>query len=131
MIAEDYVNFKIAKLLRDKGFDEPCKAVYEEEVLRINTLCDYYNSELSSYVCAPTHQMAMKWLREVHNIDIIAFPQYYNDEWHYSVVIFILSIPCTKIRLNDSKDKKEEAIESGIEYVLKNIIQIKDKNKKN
>ena len=70
MIQEDYCSYEVAKLLKEKGFDEPCIAVYEEEVLRINTLCDYYNSKLSSYVCAPTHQMAMKWLREKHNIDI-------------------------------------------------------------
>ena len=70
MITEDYCSFETAKLLKEKGFDESCIAVYEEEVLRINTLCDYHNSELSSYICAPTHQMAMKWLREVYNIDI-------------------------------------------------------------
>ena len=60
MIKEAYCSFEVAKLLKEKGFDESCRAVYEEKVLRINTLCDYHNSELSSYVCAPTHQMAIK-----------------------------------------------------------------------
>lgn len=69
-ITEDFVSFEIAKLLKEKGFNEPCRSVYEEKILRVNTMCDYFNSELSSYVCAPTHQMAMKWLREVHKIDI-------------------------------------------------------------
>lgn len=37
MITEDYVSFETAKLLKEKGFDESCRAVYEEKVLRINT----------------------------------------------------------------------------------------------
>ena len=38
MITEDYVSFEVAKLLRDKGFNEPCRGVYEEKVLHINGL---------------------------------------------------------------------------------------------
>lgn len=34
-ITEDYCSFEVAKLLKEKGFDEACRAVYEEEVLRI------------------------------------------------------------------------------------------------
>jgi hypothetical protein len=67
--------------------------------------------------------MAMKWLREVHNIDIIAPPQYDNVKWTYSVVIIELSIPCTEIRLNDNKNKKEEAYEVAIKYCLENLIK--------
>lgn len=131
MIAEDYVNFKIAKLLRDKGFDEPCKAVYEEEVLRINTLCDYYNSELSSYVCAPTHQMAMKWLREVHNIFISIVPsEVAIGVMNYTYVLYKIDIKnshFTNLSIqgkgnNTNKISYGEAVEAAIEYVLENII---------
>ena len=75
MIKEAYCSFEVAKLLKEKGFNEPCRAVYEEEILRINTLCDYHNSELSSYVCAPTLQMAMNWLRE-KGIECVVIPIY-------------------------------------------------------
>ena len=64
MIKERYCSFEVSELLREKGFDEPCRAVYEEKILRINTLCDYFNSELSSHICAPTPQMARDWLRK-------------------------------------------------------------------
>lgn len=53
MITEDYVSFNTAKLLKEKGFDEECQQYYG----------DY------KYSC-PTLQMAMKWLREVHNLFI-------------------------------------------------------------
>lgn len=71
MIKERYVSFEVAKLLRDKGFNEPCRGVYEEKVLRINTLCDWLNSDFSEYVAAPTQAMACDWLEETFNIAIV------------------------------------------------------------
>lgn len=70
MIKERYVNFEVASLLRDKGFNEPCRGVYEEKVLRINTLCDWFNSDFSEYVSAPTQAMACDWIEETFNISI-------------------------------------------------------------
>lgn len=31
MITEDYVSFEVAKLLKEKGFDEPLKRFYNSE----------------------------------------------------------------------------------------------------
>ena len=31
MITEDYVSYEVAKLLKEKGFDEPCECAYSEE----------------------------------------------------------------------------------------------------
>lgn len=70
MIKERYVSFEVATLLRDKGFNEPCRGVYEEKVLRINTLCDWFNSDFSEYVAAPTQAMACDWLIENYKIHI-------------------------------------------------------------
>ena len=70
MIKERYVSFEVATLLRNKGFNEPCRGVYEEKVLRINTLCDWFNSDFSEYVAAPTQAMACDWIEETFNISI-------------------------------------------------------------
>lgn len=125
MITEDYVSFEIAKLLKEKGFDESCRAVYEEEVLRINTLCDYHNSELSSYICAPTHQMAMKWLRELHNIFIVIEPHKYDyiNEKNASYVTSLWQGDNYYENIT-SKDYPtyEEAIEASLKYSLENLI---------
>ena len=61
MITEDYVSFETAKLLKEKGFDWNCesKRFYPEPD---------YDQESPDGVYAPTLQMAMKWLREVHNL---------------------------------------------------------------
>ena len=120
MIKEAYCSFEVAKLLKEKGFNEPCRAVYEEEILRINTLCDYYNSELSSYVCAPIHQMAMAWLREIYGIDIvieISDPsvkdrKYYCVIWNKNNDSYIL----------DLFGSYEEAVEAALKYSLENLI---------
>ena len=136
MITEDYVSFETAKHLKEKGFDCPCKVWYAEytsvwggdpsgDRKYINIQFDDKNrfDEYYKFLCyAPTLQMAMKWLREVHNIDIIAPPQYDSVKWTYSAIIFKLSIPCTEIRLNDNKDKKEEAYETAIKYCLEHLI---------
>lgn len=74
-IKERYCSFEVSKLLQDKGFDESVLGYYNildgkinPPVWDVNT---YRSSEAQHlYIKAPTHQMAMAWLREVHNIDI-------------------------------------------------------------
>ena len=75
MITEDYVSFEISKLLKEKGFNEPCQArygsngsfYYERYPIEVSG-CEMYNNLL-----APTLQMTMKWLRETHNLHIEVF----------------------------------------------------------
>ena len=128
-ITEDYVSFETAKLLKEKGFYQD----FLSEITPVWKLngnrtelafygCDNYPCETDEWYSAPTLQMAMKWLRDIHNLDIIAPPQFDDSKWTYSAIIFKLSVPCTEIRLNDNKDKKEEAYEAAIKYCLENLI---------
>ena len=69
MITEDYVNFEIATLLKEKGFNEKCRAFYTNSVdigVEFFTSDDYidYSSVYPIIIC-PTLQMTMKWLREI------------------------------------------------------------------
>lgn len=120
MITEDYVSFEVAKLLKEKGFNEPCIAVYEEGVLRINTLCYYHNSELSSYICAPTHQMATKWLRELHNIGIE--PWCCDGKWECGFCILPKGTDLYTSFEGTRYNTYEEAVEAAIKYCLENLI---------
>lgn len=117
-ITEDYVSSETAKLLREKGFNEPCRAVYEEKILRINTLCDYLNSELSSYVCAPTLQMAMKWLRK-RQIDIVVFHERLPEDCYWAR---IEKYPYTEHQQEPIYQTYEEAVDAALKYVLENLI---------
>ena len=87
MIKESHVSLEIAKLLKEKGFNEFCRAYWGGFNTRPLSLCgcnrseafdycwntmlekDYSNSE-QTYIAAPTLQMACRWLREEYNIHI-------------------------------------------------------------
>ena len=88
MIEETYVSFEVAKLLKEKGFNEQCWKLYELgdfgipvrlNGFELNDEGGFWNNEYlelykkeHSYIndicSAPTHQMAMQWLREKHLI---------------------------------------------------------------
>ena len=89
-ITDDYVSFEIAKLLKEKGFDELCFALYnpEEELIQCGVkLSNTQVGRVPGSYSAPTHQMALKWLREVHNIfiEIKYVPNQFTDEPGYKV----------------------------------------------
>ena len=116
MIAEDYVSFETAKLLKEKGFDEGCPTTYTP-----NGFFHTHNYKpLFEDIYAPTLQMAIKWLREVHNIDI--FP-WKIGKGIYSCAIFNSN---TGQDLSSDKDfpseKYEETAEAAIKYCLENLI---------
>ena len=101
MITEDYVSFEIAKLLKEKGFNHWCYKCYgtalyhkgvpisfdEECELKDEGLedeieyveggylydfgCDNRKKDVKVWA-APTLWVAMKWLREVHNLFIFS-----------------------------------------------------------
>jgi hypothetical protein len=118
MITEDYVSFEIAKLLKEKGFEECPLFRYDD--------CGHlwvqggYNKTIKWHFPAPTLQMAMKWLREVHNIDI--FP-WKIGKGIYSCAIFNSN---TGQDLSSDKDfpseKYEETAEAAVKYCLENLI---------
>ena len=83
-LCEDYVSFETAKLLKEKGFDweeSPFYSEQDRDEWRQNnnyTIPNkFYNPDFpfdskTITLIAPhvSLQMAMKWLREVHEIDI-------------------------------------------------------------
>lgn len=69
MITEDYCSFELAKLLKEKGFNEPIRCWYDSAKDFHESGVEMRNSDcVSPTIMCPTHQMAMKWLRESHNM---------------------------------------------------------------
>ena len=164
MITEDYVSFEVVKLLKEKGFKESTRLVWYEHLPSPNAVYnseigkpkrDYFywekdgernspwtnDSPVPSYIngevySCPSHQMAIKWLREVHNI----FIQMERDNQYYE------GTPVTPITEHDKKrghsseyyavvldaksnsnsfehfDRYEEAVEAALKYSLENLI---------
>ena len=127
-ITEDYISFEVAKLLKEKGFNERLFTFYttneakKEGYFELMAFTDdKINNNHSDYCyLAPTLQMTMKWLREVHNIDI--FP-WKIGKGIYSCAIFNSN---TGQDLSSNKDfpseKYEETVEAAIKYCLENLI---------
>lgn len=141
MIKEAYCSDNVCKLLKEKGFNESCYTYYDDIDNSINRFdkglhfnntsypwgVPYDVSKAKKYVVAPTHQMAMAWLREVHNI-------------HISVYVFNRELPITDVPTSytcDIATKKlssqqghlrgvwqsyEQAVEAALKYCLENLI---------
>ena len=128
MITEDYVSFEVAKLLKEKGFDETVRCFYD---IQTEILCDDCVKTKNSYtesIAAPTLQMVMKWLREVHNKQCNIELNFYS-KWHFLVVdtkvTEIDHYEQMKSYPTDNSDgfsSYEEAAEVAIKYCLENLI---------
>ena len=132
MTTEDYVSFETAKLLKEKGFDVYVRSFYEKDVYRTKEEFrteTAWNWNISGFrYSAPTLQMAMKWLREVHNANIA--PYALSLGWAFD--IFDLSnrdiTGCKKLYSMDFPSKSEvystyeEAADAAIKYCLENLI---------
>ena len=129
MVTEDYVSFETAKLLKEKGFNEPCLMCYTycETLENYGNYNSYKNSDVFSFT-APTIQMTMKWLREVHHYYI----QVMLDSWacgeHLGYYVVIQKTDSDfEMMLQDALDEVfyssyEQACEAAIKYCLENLI---------
>ena len=73
MIKERYVNFEVASLLRDKGFDEECIKTYNisnGQMYIGGESCNSEFTDISEMITAPTQAMACDWIEETFNISI-------------------------------------------------------------
>ena len=128
MITEDYVSFEIAKLLKEKGFNEGCNSYFisDDEIALISVRRDF--NDYGVYLSAPTLQMAMKWLREVHKIGIFpstyTFTVGYGAEEHHPYGTAIINLVTYELITNDimPRNSYEQAAEAAIKYCLENLI---------
>lgn len=134
MIAEDYVSFNTSKLLKEKGFDIPLNYFYNSDGRKGYATSYNWNQtagDFQDYSC-PTLQMAMKWLREVHNITVIpnvriphpicgTIESYWVGIWYVpknNGGAFCYTSPTPY----EGYPSFEEACEAGIRYCLENLI---------
>ena len=139
MITEDYVSFEVAKLLNEKGFKGQGEHFYED-----NKITNYINywfritpKERYEAIEAPTLQMAMKWLREEHNIHIainICYtenPELFQPDYYVYVNSTVtgeslIKETCPLVQDNSLTPKGftsyEQACEAAIKYCIEKLI---------
>ena len=127
MITEAYVSSEVAKLLKEKGFDEPTWTRYEDdnEVI-FGDKYDWNNSPMGQ-ISAPTHQMAVAWLREEKNILIYVYPvidlpvkNNYTFYWRWDGKKKRHDAP--HIGDKHNYESPEQATEAALKYSLENLI---------
>lgn len=71
MNKEDYVSLEVAKLLKEKGYHEPCKSAYDRDgnIGEYTSVKDW-NAEYDWTFSRPTLYEAQKWIREEHKLHI-------------------------------------------------------------
>lgn len=115
MVKEAWCSVEVTELLQKKGANISvwlCRAVNKD----------------GKIVVVPTHQTAMAWLREVHNIGI--FPSTYeftnaeatNVKYYYGTAIINL---VTHELMSDNimaRNTYEEAVEAALKFALENLV---------
>lgn len=132
MLTEDFCSFEVAKLLKEKGFDELCIFKYNSEGVRMKAgvaIDEWQNSELDDDECScVSHQMAMKWLRKEHNIMVSPYALslgYYFEIFDLTTKDITGCKPLYKVGIPSKEDvlsTYEEVVEAGIKYSLENLI---------
>lgn len=121
MIQEAYCSYEVSKLLKEKGFLKgvnlrliPNIAFYDNIGLRYN-VAKWYDSLIQDkidFVVAPTQQMAMRWLREIHDIKIMIRP-YVDGTYSYEILNGFWHV-----NFDSYEDAAEEAIKYCLEYLI-------------
>lgn len=149
MLTESYVSFEIAKLLKEKGFEQDyyynnCPVYWINGnnlywINRNNPTLPFEGDDGFPYnqneCVAPSLATAMKWLREVHKIEIsisYGFPfidgkQVFKYYWCPVKVTekgleYPMDDPNTAEFNEEMADSYEQAIEAALLYVLKILI---------
>lgn len=128
MIEEQYVSFDTAKLLKDAGFNIPCRGIYVTDHTGYYEFREYDNKQTTNDLCwntedgfqyeylAPTQALAARWLRETHAIDIVIGVV---DARFYYVKLYQRSY---SVDMNTIfKPTYEEALEEGLREAIKLI----------
>lgn len=134
MNKEDYVSIEVAKLLKEKGFDEYCNTCYyyhdNEWILQDGNNKNRINGK--DWMSRPNLYEAQKWLRETHliHIDVGMCGDYSTDadgnkaaEWEFWTFDMYYTTNFTNHIYNCKGEYNtyEEALNAGILEALKLI----------
>lgn len=123
MIEESYVSFETSKLLKEAGFDVPCKTYYEiedGEVVRKDGVSKHDHNGFGDTICSrPTLALAARWLREVHKLHVWCETTPYGD-W-FCCISKIKPYEEYAVVSEAEYSSFEQALEAGLQKAIKLI----------
>lgn len=120
-MTEELVTLKTAKILKEKGFNEFCKDIINDNGKLMETVYRTSKDLPKSFYSCPTQSIAQKWLRETKDLHI-EISYMYGNYWIYD----ILTIPNHDLVGLSNRpiihyNTYEEALEAGLQEALKLI----------
>jgi len=128
---EQLIEFKTAKLAKEKGFNEETLYYFRSEhslgkntiTYRTNTQMNVWDDTQEKW-SAPTQSLLQKWLRDEHNIYVTAMPHEDSVFFKYNTRVpdKALHTGGTRLMQYEFEFKTyEEALEEGLQEALKLI----------
>lgn len=127
-MTEELVTLKTAKLLKEKGFNEFCKNIINDNGMIMETVYRTNNDLPKSFYSCPTQSIAQKWLREIRGVYVYVEPVI-GKRWKLSFCDF--NVPTEESDWMENEINKgngykvyvtyEEALEAGLQEALKLI----------
>lgn len=136
MITEQYVSFETSKLLKEAGFDVPCRGIYrtdrtgdyafrEHDRKQATDDLSWNSSDGFQYeYLAPTQALAARWLREVHGIAVDASfnPPKQEKNWQFFIGNMGDMVWAGDFRVSvHSYETYEQAMEDALQEAIKMI----------
>ena len=133
MIEESFVRFDTAKMLKEAGFNVPCRGVYVTDRTGYYEFREYDNKQTADDLCwntedgfqyeylAPTQALAARWLREVYNVAIYSLYDDDMEQWFYVVDAFTKNPVINGFQSGSEYDDYESAFEDGLREAIKLI----------
>ena len=128
----DFVNFDLAKKLKDFGYNIPFFFFYrtDDQLIHhamVSKPLVYGENVDNEVVIAPTISQVLKWLRDEKKMHMEIF--LYNGTYSYFVKDItqickddLFHICLNEDTVNEEYDTYEQATIAGIEYILDNLI---------
>ena len=124
-MTEELVTLKTAKILKEKGFNEFCKDIINDNGKLMETVYRTNNDLPKSFYSCPTQSIAQKWLREIRGVYVYVEPVI-GKRWKLSFCDF--NVPAEESDWMENEINKgngykvyvtyEEALEAGIQEAL-------------
>ena len=133
MIVEQFVSFDTAKLLKEVGFNIPCRGIYVTDRTGYYEFREYDYKQTTDDLCwdaedgfqyeylAPTQALADRWLREMYNVAIYSLYDDDMEQWFYVVDAFTKNPVINGFQSGSEYDDYESAFEDGLREAIKLI----------
>lgn len=132
------VNFIVAKLLLEKGYDERCRSFYKDWDDKVELydcdrgqMFDYcyntmllrdYTFEDEKNIAAPIQQDVIVWLRKKYNILVWYQPWHDIDNDKWPLWKYYIKVPNKDLISDGHYVSPESAINAALELILRELI---------